>query len=268
VALVQNGNVSIWNTTNGKLERDFYCNKLHHGDVEWLGDAHLLVGGTDIVDLTRRLIAWRYANPMLTWTSYGGWHWLVLRSGNVVGIAPVKMLQPEVLSEANKLDADEVLAIKPGAQVALDIQLGGEEQTRAEAALKAAVERGGMEVVSDSPLRISAQITTGNTETKEFSRRVFGRGEDREQVTTTERRYEVEVKHEGEPIYKHTSIIQSASAPMMVSLQEGETAQQVIDRENAQRMANFEFGVWLPRYVVKPKYANPLGTSQVSFGSR
>lgn len=266
-AMVNGGHITVWDITKGKVEREFYCNNLARGSADWLDDAHLLVGGTDVVDLDRRLIAWRYVTPRLASTSYGGWNWLVLRSGNAVGIAPVKMLQPEVLEEANKLDPEEILALKPGAQVALDIQLGGEEQAKAEAALKAALEANGMEVVSDSPVRISAQIVTGNTETKEYGRGFFN-SQDREQVTTTERRYEVEVKVEGESVFKHASTIQSAGGPGFVMMKDGETAQQVIDRENAQRAANFQFSVTLPRYVVKPKYAGPLGTSQVSIGGR
>jgi hypothetical protein len=267
LAHVANGDVSVWNTTNGKLERDFYCNHLNGSGIEWLDDGHLLVGGMDIVDLDRRLIAWRYVNPLLASTSWGGWRWLVLNSGNAVGIAPVKMLQPEVLDAANELDADEVLALKPGAKVTLEIQLGGEEQAKAEAALKASLEKNGMEVVPDSPIRISAQIVTGNSETKEYGRGFFNR-EQTEQVTTTEKRYEVEVKVDGESIWKHSSTMQSAGGPGLVSLKEGETAQQVIDRENAERAARFGFGVELPRYVVHPKYAGPLGTSQISLGGR
>jgi hypothetical protein len=265
LAYVSGGNVAVWDITNGKLERDFYCNNLNGNAVEFLDDGHLLVGGMDIVDLERRLIAWRYVNPLLASTSYGGWRWLVLRSGNAVGIAPVQMLQPEVLEAANELNAEEVLALKPGAKVALDIQLGGEDQAKAEAALKAVIEKNGMEVVSDSPIRISAQIATGKSETKEYGRGFFNR-EDTQQVTTTEKRYEVEVKVEGEPVYKHVSYMQSAGGPGFVSLKEGQTAQQVIDEQNAQRAANFQFDVTLPRYVVKPKFAGPLGTSQVSMG--
>jgi hypothetical protein len=76
----------------------------------------------------------------------------------------------------------------------------------------------------------------------------------------------VEVKVDGESVFKHVAVMQSAGGPGMVSLREGESAQQAIDRENAQRAANFKFGASLPRYVVKPKYAGPLGTSQVSLG--
>jgi hypothetical protein len=267
LAHVSGGFVSVWNTTNGKLERDFYRNNLKGNSVEFLDDGHLLVGGMDIVDLERRLIAWRYVNPLLASTSYGGWRWLVLRSGNAAGIAPVQMLRPEVLEAANELDAEKVLALKPGAKVTLDIQLGGEDQTKAEAALKSALEKNGMEVVSDSPIRITAQIVTGKTETREYGRGFFNR-EDTEQVTTSEKRYEVDVKLDGEPLYKHVSHMQSAGGPGFVSLKEGETAQQVIDQQNAQRAANFQFGVSLPRYVVKPKYAGPLGTSQVAIGRR
>jgi hypothetical protein len=267
LASINNGNVSIWNTTNGKLERDFYCNNLTDSSADFLDDSHLLVNGTDIVDLDRRLIAWRYVTPLLTSTSYGGWRWLVLRRGNSTGIAPVQLLQPEVLEAANELDADDVLALKPGAKVALDIQLGGEDQAKAETALKAEIERNGMEVVSDSPIRITAQVVTGNTETKEYGRGFFNQ-EDRESVTTTERRYEVEVKVDNEPVYKQVSHIQSAGGPGFVSLKEGQSAQQAIDEQNAKQAANFNFGVTLPRYVVKPKYAGPLGTSQVSFGKR
>jgi hypothetical protein len=269
LALLEGGNVRVWNTKTGKLERDFYLSKLNQSaSLEWLDDAHLLADGMDIIDLEHRLIAWRYMSPSRTTTSYGGWRWIVMRSGEAVGIAPVKMMQPEVLETTSSLDADEVLALKPGARVTLEINLGGEEQARAEAALKAAIEGNGMEVVSDSPIRITAQVVTGRTETKEYDKRFFGRGSDSEQVTTTEKRYEVDVKVDGESIYKHVSVIQSAGGPLIVDLKEGESVQSVVDRQNADRAANFQFDVKLPRYVVKPKYAGPLGTSQVSFGRR
>jgi hypothetical protein len=271
LAHVSGGHIAVWNTTNGKLEREFYCSGLARGGVAWLDDGHLLVGGTDVVDLERRLIAWRYQlsmGRMSAIASFGGYHWLVLDSGNATGIAPVEMLQPEALKAAEALDANEVLALKPGAKVTLDIQLGGEDQAKAEAALKAAAERNGMEIVSDSPIRISAQVVTGNTETKEYSRGGFLRGGNAEQVTTTEKRYEVEVKIDGESIYKQVQTMQSAGGPMVVTLKDGETAQQVIDRENAERASRFTFSATLPKYVVHPKYAGPLGTSPVPIVGR
>jgi hypothetical protein len=49
-------------------------------------------------------------------------------------------------------------------------------------------------------------------------------------------------------------------------MKNGESAQQTLDNENAQRTANFSFSAAIPRYVVQPKYAGPLGTSKISLG--
>jgi hypothetical protein len=59
-----------------------------------------------------------------------------------------------------------------------------------------------------------------------------------------------------------------AGAPPVVWLQGGESAQQAIDRQNAARDASFSFSAAIPRYVVHPKYAGPIGTSKITLGGR
>jgi hypothetical protein len=76
------------------------------------------------------------------------------------------------------------------------------------------------------------------------------------------------VKVDGESAFKQTQMLQSAGGPMMVHLKEGETAQQVIDRENAERASRFNFGATLPKYVVHPRHAGPLGTSAPPIAGR
>jgi hypothetical protein len=267
LACVSGKSVYIWDATTGKLERDFDCADLRSGSAIWLDDEHLLVGSTDIIDIGRRLILWRYepGTELQASTSFGGWQWMVMRSGNVLGIMPAKPLQEEVLAAAQGLDPEEILALKPGAKVSLDAQLGGEEQAKAEEALRSALEQNGMEVASDQPIRLSAQIVTGDTQTKEYGRGFFNR-EDREQVTVTEKRYEVELTVDGQSAWKQVTTLQSSHAPHVVWMQRGETAQQAVDRENSQRAAGFGFSAAIPRYVVHPKYAGPLGTSKISMG--
>jgi hypothetical protein len=267
LACVSGKSVYIWDATTGKLERDFDCAELRSGSLSWLDNTHLLVGGTDIVDIQRRLIVWRYQTAHSVASSFGGWQWLVMSSGNILGIVPAKLLHEEVLTAAKDLEPEEILALKPGAKVSLDIQLGGEEQTKAESALKAALEQNGVEVVPDQPLRLSARIVTGDSQTKEYGRGFFNR-EDREQVTVTEKRYEVELTVDGQSAWKQTSLLQSGYAPHAIWMERGETAQQAIDRENQQRSSRFSFTASIPRYVVHPKFAGPLGTSPFPMGGR
>jgi hypothetical protein len=267
LACVSGKSVYVWDATTGKLQRDFDCADLRGGDVSWLDNEHLLVGGTDIVDISRRLILWRYDGGYAASRSYGGWQWLVMTSGNVLGIVPAKLLHEEVLAAAKDLNPEEILALKPGVKVSLDIQLGGEEQAKAVSALEAALEQNGIAVAPDQPLQLSARIVTGDSQTKEYGRGFFNR-EDREQVTVTEKRYEVELTVDGQSAWKQTSLLQSGYAPHTIWLERDETAQQAIDRQNQQRSAHFSFSASIPRYVVHPKYAGPLGTSKISMGGQ
>ncbi|MCC7474511.1 MAG: HEAT repeat domain-containing protein [Pirellulales bacterium] len=278
LAIVSGGNVFVWGASTGKLLNDFYCLGLgkglglvlgpgqgvNAGSLEWLDDHHLLVGGQDIIDLDRRLVAWRYESGELPGYSHGGWRWLVMQSGNAKGIVPAKLLQPEVLEPAAALDAESILALKPGAKIALEVSLGGEEQARGESTLRKCIEENGMEVSPDSPIRLRAQIVTGKSETKEYGSHIFR--SDNEQVTTTEKRFEVELLVDGQPIWRHLALMQSANGPGLIVTHGGESAQQALDRDNTARAAGFNFSVSLPRYVVQPKYAGPLGTSKLSLG--
>jgi hypothetical protein len=224
----------------------------------------LLTGGSDVVDIRRRLILWRYETTHLPTAFHAGWQWLVMQGGNALGIVPAKLLHEEVLAAAKGLDPDAILVVKPGVKVTLDIQIGGDEQAQAESALRAGLEENGFTVEADQPLQLTARIATGPTQTEEYGRHAFSR--DTQQVTLTERRYEVELTIDGESVWKQTSLIQSSRGSLVILRREGETAQQAADRENAERAANFRFDVSLPRYVVHPKYAGPLGTSRISLG--
>jgi hypothetical protein len=264
LASVVGQRVCVWNVANGELERNFDCLELRTGSVSWLDDNHLLTGGSDVVDIQRRLILWRYEGTHLPAAFHAGWQWLVMQSGNTLGIVPAKLLHEEVLATARGLDPDAILALKPGTKVTLDIQIGGEEQTKAEEALRADMQENGFTVAPDQPVRLTARIATGPTETEEYGRHAFSR--DTQHVTLTEKRYEVELMIDGQSAWKQISLVQSSRGSLVILRREGETVQQAADRENAQRASSFRFDASLPRYVVHPKYAGPLGTSRISLG--
>jgi hypothetical protein len=263
LACVSGTSIYVWNAKTGKLERDFDCSQLRSGNLAWLDNNHLLVGGTDVVDIQRRLILWRYDAPNLPADTVGPWRWMVMQSGNIFGLVPAQLLQEEVLAAGRDLKPDDILALKPGAKVSLDVQVGGEDQAKAEAALRAAVEQAGMQVATASPIKLSARIVTGKSETKEYGRGFFHR-ENVEQVTVTEKHYEVELTIDGQSAWKQTTTMQPGFTPSVIWLKNGESAQQTVDRENAERSKGFGFNVSVPRYVVHPKYAGPLGTSKIS----
>ena len=265
LALITGKNVRVWNATNGALERDFDCPNLNSsGTLDWLDDRHLLVGGTDIVDFERRLLLWRYEIEGELSRHDGRWLWSVMSLGNARGLVPAQLMHEKILAAGAGVDADAILALKPGSKVSLDLALGGEAQAKADASLRAAIERSGMTFADGQPLRLRAQIVTGKTSTQEYGRAVFG--PDRQQVTVTETNYEVELTIDGQSLWKQSISLQS-SAPLALFMKRGETAQQTVDRENQQRNAGYDYGVAsIPKYIVHPKYAGPLGTSKLTPG--
>ncbi len=262
LAIVFGKQIMIWNAVSGELQRNFDCmNLTSSNSLEWLDDTHLLVGHTDLVDIERRLLLWRYElSNSLACFQYDRL-WLLMTVGNSQGLVPVQLMQPKVLEAAAKLDADEILALKPGARISLEVSLGGDDYTKAMRSLQDALAKNGFTVADNQPLRLRAQIVTGDSTTKEYGRHAFD--SQRESVTVTQQRYEVELLVDGQSAWKSTSVLQGY-APSVVLTKEGETAQQAIDRENQQRLAGYSFGVTLPQYVVHPKYAGPLGTSKVT----
>jgi len=256
--------ICVWDIKTGELKRDFDCmNLAGSSSLTWLDNRYLLVDGKDVVDVERRLLVWRYEVESQLSLHDGDWLWSVMSIGNARGLMPNQLLNEKVTNASASLDAESILALKPGAKVSLDISLGGEDQAKAKKSLRAALEKNGVVVADNQPLRVRAQVVSGRSTTQEYGRFAFSG--DRETVTLTERLYEVELTLDGQSLWKYATHIQSASGPIHLRTQKGETAQQAVDRANQQQTSGFAYGVSrFPSHVVHPKYSGPLGTSKLT----
>jgi HEAT repeat protein len=261
LAAAARSHVDVWNMTTGTLEREFDCKSLRFSDsIAWLDDNHLLVNGEDIVDVQRRLVAWRYQYWGSQLVSHGPWQWMLVENRDTHALMPGKLLQDNVLAAAKDLDPDAILALRPGDKVTFENLLQGDQRQKAETALREAIARAELQIAENQPLRLRAQIVTGPTRTETYQ--LTRAGSTQEQVRLTEKRYEVELSYNDVPIWSHVSLLQSANAPSFVR-GEGESIQQIIDQQNQQRLASFGFGALLPRYVVHAQFAGPFGISTI-----
>jgi hypothetical protein len=261
LACISDRQVCLWNLTSGAFEREFdVVNLRTGGEVAWLDDRHVLLDGKDVLDLSRRLYVCQFQTFAPVATTEDGRHWLVFNVSNAWGLVSTALLTPEVLANSAPIEAGQVLAVQPGAKVTLEVSIDGEQGQRADQALRAAIERCGMEVADGQPLRLRAQIVTGQTATEEYGQTAVSR----EQVSLTGKYYSVELVMDGKPLWKHAETIESTQMPGSVRTSDGETVQQMLDRRNAEQAASFSFDVTLPRYIAHPKFAGPLVKASIA----
>jgi hypothetical protein len=258
--------LSVWNLEKGDLYRDIYFSQaLHATKIDWLDRGYLLVGGQNLIDLDRRIVLWRYqfegmnaGSPAFGESGGAFWYALTSQDRKERGLFRARLPHEEALKTAASLRADDLLAVKPGAQVSLSVNVQGDpnEQQKALNALTAQLRQLGMSVVNGGSLVLQASTETGKTSTIEYH--AFGRLGGSEKATVTEQISRLKFVENGKVIWEAVSV---SGAPHILHMKQGETAQQALapyQRPNVQFFVN----VKVPQYVARPSEAGAYGASQ------
>jgi hypothetical protein len=241
LAVVQGNRFFVWDLKTREMTRDFSVEGAGWS-LEWLDDNHLLSGGT-VIDIERRIPI--FSSTVEAYQVEGGRVWYVESSQLKVAEVPDQQL----LNRAAKLNPDDLLVLRPGISVAIDLQVGGqpEEIERTRKAIAARLQANDMKVDAESKVKLVGTLQPGKTETVRY--RTFGVGGTAEtQVTTQVLSLSFQVN--GETVWQQT---QSTWVPSLVSLKEGETIEQAVARDvekqnqgmTASRLGQIE----LPKYL-------------------
>jgi hypothetical protein len=268
LAFASHGFIDIVDVTTGQNTRSFpYEEKSWVRGLGWVDENFLFTDQGMLIHVPLRIIAWKYDVPHgVVVRQYAGKFWMLAgdRRRNSQVLTPIEVPPREALDAIKGLDAESLLAVKPGATVSIDVQIP-EDNFLAEnvkTALHVALEKAEMTLADDAPLKLVARMKHG--ETVQMNYRGFGafRHDDPgQQVSVTSRIYELELQQNGVVIWKRNAV---HSAPHHLHLQEGESIQTAIDRIMTPRAENFAGR--LPSYVVRPEFSVPLGTSTLSLG--
>jgi hypothetical protein len=155
--------IRVWNLTDGDLERDFglATKPTDMKLLAWVDANHLLVGGAQLVDVDRRLELWRFTNastPSGVSAIYGGRLWFMSSA-----LSPTSMLESVALPTRQSLDAaerftaDDLLVLKPGTEVSIDLKGEGDLYTGRQALTKQ-INENEFKIASKAPVRFVGEV--------------------------------------------------------------------------------------------------------------
>ena len=252
LAARQQGRVRIWDLKSKELWREFSVSgQSGIPSIGWSGE-FLGVDGVMVLDPDHRLSVAQNTMPLKIEAVSGGTAWSVKRGAGAAGsdlicgpILPKGFKNPL----ANKT-ADELLVVKPGMEIAVDMNLGNDETRKL---VLARLESQGLKIVPKSNIRLVGTLTTGSIKAQNYQqqRSPHVRGPRQQTaVTVTEQILTLKWMVGDEAVW---TAERRYGAPFHIRMQPGESIQQAVDRAskaNPESLAS----VWVPAYVaVAPK---------------
>jgi DNA-binding beta-propeller fold protein YncE len=268
LAIATPGFIDIIDVTTGETTRSFpYDEKTWIQEIGWIDENYLFTNRGLLIHVPLRIMAWNFEIPgNVVVRPFGNTFWMLLenRMNNSQILTPLELPPQEAISAVKGLKPADLLAVTPGATIAIDVQIP-EDNFLAEGvktALHTALEEAGMKVGNDTNLKLLARTKTG--ETQKVSYRDFHAGlrDPGQTIDVTSRIYELELQMDGATIWRRNAV---HSAPHMVHMQQGESIHEAVARIMKPTAANFAGR--LPAYVVRPEYLEPLGSSRLSLGN-
>jgi WD40 repeat protein len=254
----------VWDLQSGDLYRDIYFPTPVNGNkVDWVGNGFVLLGGEKLIDLERRIVLWQYQLDHGGGQGYGemgGYFWYVISDHHRQerGLFRAKLPHEEPVKIAATLDADQLLAIKPGIQVSLNVAVQGDQQA-VEQSLSRQLQALGMTVVPGSPIVLQASTEAGQT--KQMQYRTFGAGRSVQTAQVTEQIARVKFIENSKVVWE---AVTTTGAPFFLRMKAGESLQSALAPHQKPNIEFFSH-VKLPQYVARPAENGAYGASQLTF---
>ncbi len=265
LAAAAGGRLQVWDLEKGTRIREIrFTGWISSRPLTWVGPEHILVNGTDLVDLQRRVVLWRYQWQGLppAGATVAGLYWTfiadVMRGQRA--LVAMKLPHPVAVQAAERLAPESILAVKPGSEVSVQVSVAAsaEEQQAIRNALVRQLEENGVRVVDGGKLVLKAG--TGQGETVDVTyRSQMGRGgggstQVTEQVST------LAMTEGGHVLWQ---VQQVKGAPMFVQRTQDESLDSAIAKK-LKPSVEFFLNIPIPKYAARPGKDGTYGTSMVS----
>lgn len=272
IASIQNGNLAIWDLTDGSLVDEFAVVGISpfNPSLNWVDDENILVNGSAVVNYRLRVPIWNYKvknGSMPLSGGKGGRFWYSVKGSDGKGtIIPIKIPHQEVLDVASNYDPEDFLVIKPGMKISIRMNLpfGQPDQQKIYESLAAKLEANGCIVDSTSPIVLNCFTEKGKTQTREYQDRGgFGRpfGGGTQKVTFTPTICYMQIAKGSDVLWKRSV---SSGPGFMMFLNEGESVQQAANNQS-KPSPNFYTGAQIPKlYARLPAGKKALGESELT----
>lgn len=248
----------LWDLRTGQIVRWFPV--AEQGTLRFCGSNHLLVG-EHLIDLDRRVTIWRYTADALLPQPAGQaddrlWYVGRSESDRRPALCALSVPHPEARLAVAAFKASDLLAVKPGMKVSLELNVQGsaDYQKEVREALSKRLTDNGLSVSADEQaLRLVVSTTASGSRPIQFSGRS---GAETVALTTYSVRvgYVLEGKRVWEVVQENVGF-----APGSVWLSENETLQDYVNRMQAKPASWVLLNLHPPRYVAYQPEASAIG---------
>jgi hypothetical protein len=256
----------IWDLTTGKQSHEVWLPKPTTArSLDWCGDSFVLVDRNQLVDIDKRIVLWKYdiagkGQPLAG--EFGGRFWMVAGGlSNPYQLFSPTLPEPAAKAKGEQLTADGVLALKPGSQVSVQVNLPTHpaDVAKVTQTLTDALTRQGFAVAAGAPITLEATIADGGKESVSY--RGFGRGRfGGDKVEVQKYTSSVAMKENGKEIWGASF---HYGAPHLVHQKDGQTIQQAVDEQRG-NPTDFFSSVRIPRHMARHELDGAYGTSKLT----
>jgi hypothetical protein len=260
--------INTWDLTTGKaLHEVWFPKNLAANSVDWVGGNFVLVDRQHLVDLDKRIILWRYDLPpggQPVSRAFGGRLWLLTGGhNNPFQLFAATIPDAAAIAKGENLTADGVLALKPGAQVSLKLDLARakpEEAQKAKDELTQRLIEQGMTVADGAPLVLEAVITDGGKEKANYRNRPGRFGGGGQEIEVQKDISTVTLKENDKVLWTAS---RTYGAPHMLRYKDGQTLEEAVEEQRG-IPASFFYTVQVPRYVARHEQDACYGSSKLA----
>ncbi len=257
----QSGEIRVWDLTNGDLIRQMYSPIGAGSSIDWVGDKYLIINQQCLMDVELGSNVWDYQIPSGSSmvSSGAGRFWIVTKDK----ITPIRLAPQELDRLTDKFDPDELLILKPGAVVAIEIELPfsqAEKQAIRDLLCKQ-LEDKGVTVDDSAGLKLIAKVKKGQRQSSEmtsFTDPLGIRGT--EKIGYTPNTSTIALQR-GEAVLWQKSRTDTVTG--ILTLKENESAQQAANRVCKPKPGFFKT-IELPAYLAALPGDQPLGVSRIT----
>ena len=169
LASVDGDGIQTWDLTTGERKQSIVLKVgTTFDDTVWVKDNFLLQIGmlsdARVVDLDRRIELWKYSASE-SGAVYNGQLWMADTNSNGGTFVHLKLPHEAAIAKSQELDPEKLLLIKPGMEVAINVEgtMKDEDRAAIKAALKETLQDNGMKVVDRCSLVLQANVDDTTT---------------------------------------------------------------------------------------------------------
>lgn len=228
--------------------------------IIWAGNDYLLMDNRYLIDVNKKMIIWTYGGlaavrrrDQSDLFCAGDQLWQMRSAGSGTILSPLDIPSDEVKKTVANLDINEVMAVRPGVKITLDIDIpngrfAGSVRTHFESELL----KHKMILADNQPLKLRVTMGMSQSRSVEYQsvERPYMQGES---ADVANREITVSYEFEGRALWQTTLY---SDEPFIVEIKPGQSLGGAIFDRQAADLRQI-FNLELPEYV--PKYRNPPG---------